>query len=125
MAKGWRCAVCIECGRCFTKTADDEWQRCEVCVGCGKCAERWGLLSSGDVDGQTHATDMAGMAARLDAGTSRSKPPATPAAPGQAHSDCDATTGATPGVSAACQELGLADMNTVLLDLGIKPPGQS
>lgn len=36
----------------------------------------------------------------------------------------DATTGATPGVSAACKELGMASLSDVIADMGIKPPGQ-
>ena len=37
----------------------------------------------------------------------------------------DATTGATPGVSAACEELGMASLSDVIADMGIKPPGQA
>lgn len=37
----------------------------------------------------------------------------------------DATTGATPGVSAACKELGVASLSDVIADMGIKPPGQA
>lgn len=37
----------------------------------------------------------------------------------------DATTGATPGVSAACKELGMASLSDVITDMGIKPPGQA
>ena len=37
----------------------------------------------------------------------------------------DATTGATPGVSAACKELGMASLSNVIADMGIKPPGQA
>lgn len=37
----------------------------------------------------------------------------------------DATTGATPGVSAACKELGMASLSDVIADMGIKPPGQA
>ena len=37
----------------------------------------------------------------------------------------DATTGATPGVSAACRELGMASLSDVIADMGIKPPGQA
>lgn len=36
----------------------------------------------------------------------------------------DAATGATPGVSAACKELGMASLSDVIADMGIKPPGQ-
>lgn len=36
----------------------------------------------------------------------------------------DASTGATPGVSAACKELGMASLSDVIADMGIKPPGQ-
>ena len=37
----------------------------------------------------------------------------------------DAATGATPGVSAACKELGMASRSDVIADMGIKPPGQA
>lgn len=37
----------------------------------------------------------------------------------------DATTGATPGVSTACKELGMASLSDVIADMGIKPPGQA
>ena len=37
----------------------------------------------------------------------------------------DAATGATPGVSAACKELGMASLSDVIADMGIKPPGQA
>ena len=37
----------------------------------------------------------------------------------------DATTGATPGVSAACKELGMASLSNVIANMGIKPPGQA
>ncbi len=39
--------------------------------------------------------------------------------------DVDATTGATPGMSAACRELGMATVEDVVGQLGIKPPGVS
>lgn len=37
----------------------------------------------------------------------------------------DAATGATPGVSAACKELGMASLSDVIANMGIKPPGQA
>ena len=37
----------------------------------------------------------------------------------------DATTGATPGVSAACKELGMSSLSDVIANMGIKPPGQA
>lgn len=37
----------------------------------------------------------------------------------------DATTGATPGVSTACKELGMASLSDVIANMGIKPPGQA
>ena len=39
--------------------------------------------------------------------------------------ECDAVTGATPGVATACKELGLDDMSYLVDQLGIKPPGQA
>lgn len=73
----------------------------------------------------SHATDMASMAKRLDTG--QAAPPPIPHAPGIVieadDGACDAVSGATPGVSAACKELGLADMGTVIAARHIKPPG--
>lgn len=37
----------------------------------------------------------------------------------------DATTGATPGVSTACKEFGMASLSDVIANMGIKPPGQA
>lgn len=37
---------------------------------------------------------------------------------------CDATTGATPGVAAACRAYGFTSPDTVDLLFGIKPPGE-
>lgn len=37
----------------------------------------------------------------------------------------DAITGATPGVSTACKELGMASLSDVIADMGINPPGQA
>ena len=37
----------------------------------------------------------------------------------------DTSTGATPGVSSACRELGMSDSFEFALRLGIKPPGCS
>ena len=39
--------------------------------------------------------------------------------------DTVVATGATPGVSAACKELGMASLSDVIADMGIKPPGQA
>lgn len=108
-------------------------ERCEVCVSCGKCAEEWNaLLSQGGADAASHATDMASKAKCLDDGTSA--PPIAAAPPGVPAEmardirapktvEADAVTGATPGVSTACKELGLDDMTSVLSARGIKPPG--
>lgn len=95
-----------------------------------------------DVDAVSAATNLAEKAAQLEAskGVSASFPPPPAPAPagmsapvdnmpdmdnvfeGQ-NVDCDAATGATPGVAAACQELGMSSLSDVVSELGIKPPG--
>lgn len=127
--QGTRCAVCVGCGACFADEApapSKRWsgKRCAVCVGCGDCAKAWGLVSDGtdDVDAVSGATDWASAFKAMDCGQA-CPAPACPAPPG--HATCDAATGATPGVASACRELGLDDMDRMIADLGIKPPGVS
>lgn len=47
-----------------------------------------------------------------------------PAGVPASESDIDTKTGATPGVSAACKELGMSDPGDVQKKFGIKPPGE-
>lgn len=94
--RGTRCSVCIFCGRCFV---DGEAEQ---------------------VDAVSHATNWADAFKEMDDGSAGAPPP-TPGAPGE----CDAVTGATPGVATACKELGLDDMANLAGKLGIKPPGQA
>ncbi|WP_165054496.1 MULTISPECIES: hypothetical protein [unclassified Adlercreutzia] len=42
-----------------------------------------------------------------------------------ADGEVDASTGATPGVSAACREFGMGDSAAFAASRGIKPPGQA
>ena len=37
--------------------------------------------------------------------------------------DPDAVTGATPGVASACREFGMASVDKVVSERGIRPPG--
>ena len=80
-------------------------------------------------DAVSGATDWASAFKAMDDGSAGSPPPVT-ASPGislgkdDPDGECDATTGATPGVSTACKEFGLDDIGTVLTARGIKPPGQ-
>lgn len=148
--RGTRCKVCTFCGACFADDASagkpsrasapavgaaEAWSghRCEVCRGCGKCLEAWGLIGA---DAESGATSWAEGFKKMDDGTAGA-PPAVLAAPGAAPSrsrspfatlkagtgDADTSTGATPGVSSACKELGLDDPAAVIANLGIKPPG--
>lgn len=94
--RGTRCSVCTFCGRCFV---DGEAEQ---------------------VDAVSHATNWADAFRVMDDGSAGAPPP-TPGAPGE----CDAVTGATPGVATACKELGLDDMSCLVDQLGIKPPGQA
>lgn len=131
--KGWRCTVCTFCGRCFVDEAPADqaasgWsgKRCAVCTGCGKCAREWGLIG-GDADGASGATNWADAFKVMDTGSAGAPPP-VPGAPGMssdaAACECDAATGATPGVASACKDLGLDDLESVSARLGIKPPGE-
>lgn len=128
--RGTRCSVCTFCGRCFADESDSTrtddqvsrgWSgtRCEVCVECGKCARAWGVVGE-DPDAVSAPTNWADAFKVMDDGSAGAPPP-TPGAPGE----CDAVTGATPGVATACRELGLDDMANLAGKLGIKPPGQA
>ena len=64
-----------------------------------------GIADGGETDAVTSATSLADAAAALD-----------PAG-------VDAATGATPGVASACRELGMASVDDVVRERGIKPPG--
>lgn len=141
--RGTRCSVCTFCGRCFadegeSAQSDDRmsrgWSgtRCEVCVECGECARAWGV-SNDDPDAVSAPTNWADAFKVMDDGSAGAPPP-TPGAPGerlcgewgeQDSGECDAVTGATPGVATACRELGLDDMANLAGKLGIKPPGQA
>ncbi len=127
LKEGYRCKVCTFCGRCFEDEESGQetppvWkgQRCEVCVECGACLRAWGVFSGDDVDAVSHATNWADAFKVMDDGSAGAPPP-IPGAPGE----CDAVTGATPGVATACRELGLDDMANLAGKLGIKPPGQA
>lgn len=141
--KGTRCAVCTGCGRCFTDEEPSQkgWsgKRCEVCVSCGECAKAWGIVPQDGADAVSGPTSWADAFKVMDTGFAGTPPPVT-GAPGQptegdpatssvpapangSAEKADAVTGATPGVSAACAELGLNDMEAVIRDRGIKPPG--
>ena len=131
--RGTRCGVCTGCGRCFEdgggsgSEAAAGWsgERCELCVGCGRCLEAWGLGPGSSADGESGATNWADAFKAMDTGQGSPSPP-VPGAPGGAPGSCespDAVTGATPGVAAACRELGLDDMESLNRSLGIKPPG--
>ncbi|MCI8468434.1 MAG: hypothetical protein HFJ75_02875, partial [Eggerthellaceae bacterium] len=52
--------------------------RCEVCVGCGRCLETWGLTGA---DAASGATNWADAFKALDDGSAGAPPPC-PAAPG-------------------------------------------
>ena len=45
--------------------------------------------------------------------------------PAPMRTEVDAATGATPGVAAACRDLGMSALDDVVSELGIKPPGQA
>lgn len=62
------------------------------------------------------------------------RPPSTPEEPAAARRllppcpppgtcDPDAVTGATPGVASACREFGMASVDKVVSERGIRPPG--
>lgn len=126
--------------------------RCDVCVSCGKCAEAWGLVGNTDTDAITGPTSWADAFKVMDTGSAGAPPPVigAPGVPSFKSKDgerplsqptktkpsnfaclrrgadgekVDTTTGATPGVSSACKEHGFDDMEKLISDLGIKPPG--
>ncbi len=94
------------------------------------------------VDAVTQATDAvtgATMSVALDAraagadavsgatvdavtGATTRKPKQSPA---PTRDEVDAATGATPGVAAACRDLGMSALSDVVSEFGIKPPGQA
>ena len=82
------------------------------------------------LDATTGPTDWAGRSIELERKMGMEghapAPPSESRRPGEIETTCeiDATTGATPGVSAACKELGMASLSDVIADMGIKPPGQ-
>lgn len=83
------------------------------------------------LDATTGPTDWAGRSIELERKMGMEghapAPPSESRRPGQIEAgyEIDATTGATPGVSAACKELGMASLSDVIADMGIKPPGQA
>lgn len=91
------------------------------------------------LDATTGPTDWAGRSIELERKMGMEghapAPPSESRRPRQIETKCgidattgatvDATTGATPGVSAACEELGMASLSDVIADMGIKPPGQA
>lgn len=103
-------------------------------AGCGIDA-----TTSATVDATTGATIDATTGATVDATTSATRsidrdnarehdaeaPDDTFKDKRRGEDTVDATTGATPGVSAACKELGMASLSDVIADMGIKPPGQA
>ncbi|WP_165170384.1 hypothetical protein [Adlercreutzia sp. ZJ242] len=138
--RGTRCAPCRGCGRCF------------IAADAASADVEAGARTAGspeDVDASTGATSFADAARKLDDGSSPA-PPAVAAAPGTAaipgaaaapgtprrprspfatlkaaDGEVDATTGATPGVSAACKEFGMDDSAAFAASRGVKPPGQA
>lgn len=91
------------------------------------------------LDATTGPTDWAGRSIELERRMGMEgyapTPPSESRRPGQIEAmgaldattgaTVDATTSATPGVSAACKELGMASLSDVIADMGIKPPGQA
>lgn len=78
-------------------------------------------------------TSWADSFKRLDVG-GQPDPPAIKASPGQVVDfaavgmdeldvDVDGATGATPGVAAACKDLGISKLDDALQKFDIKPPG--
>ncbi len=55
-------------------------------------------------------------------GATTRKPEQSPA---PTRDEVDAATGATPGVAAACRDLGMSALSDVVSEYGIKPPGQA
>ncbi|RDB58491.1 hypothetical protein C1878_16310 [Gordonibacter sp. 28C] len=86
-----------------------------------------GIGAGGDVDAVTAATSLADAAAALDPAREKAPLPACapPGVSAASAGDVDAATGATPGVASACRELGMASVDDVVRERGIKPPGMA
>ena len=83
-----------------------------------------GIAGGGETDAVTSATSLADAAAALDpAGEKAPLPACAPPGVSAASAGVDAATGATPGVASACRELGMASVDDVVRERGIKPPG--
>ena len=74
-------------------------------------------------DAVTGATSLADAAAAHDPGGAGGGPSAPPPCPPPGTCDPDAVTGATPGVASACREFGMASVDKVVSERGIRPPG--
>ena len=100
-----------------------------------------------DVDTVSHATDWAHAFSSIDTGSHDRPAPPLIAPPGEGqkpvqnnladqcdkcHGDTcsedelevDCVTGATPGVASACRDLGMSQVEDVVRQRGIKPPGE-
>lgn len=84
-----------------------------------------GIAGGGETDAVTSATSLADAAAALDPAGEKAPLPACapPGVSAASAEDVDAATGATPGVASACRELGMASVDDVVRERGIKPPG--
>ena len=83
----------------------------------------WGATSWGFPDDRPDGAD-ATTGATVDATTGATRR-SHKHSPTPTRDEVDAATGATPGVAAACRDLGMSALGDVVNELGIKPPGQA
>lgn len=111
-----------------------------------ECVSNLGLEED-DVDTVSHATDWAHAFSSIDKGSHERSAPPLIAPPGEAREpaqgcsenrgdvshgnthlegelEVDCVTGATPGVASACRDLGMSQVDDVVRQRGIKPPGE-
>ena len=131
---GTRCAVCVSCGKCAKAWGLVGGENADALTGptvWGGAARAMDTGSAGappPVNGAPGMPSSGGKleeSAGMDGGDSAKAKPFNFAClrRGADGEEVDASTGATPGVSSACKEHGFDDMNKLIADLGIKPPG--
>lgn len=145
-AGGWtgtRCDVCVSCGKCAEAWGLIKPEGADVDSGPTSWADAFKVMDTGSagapppVTGAPGVAGDAGAAAEdAEAAAGAKEVPAEERAAAAAKpssfaclkrgadgEEPDTSTGATPGVSSACKDHGFDDMDKLIADLGIKPPG--
>ena len=131
---GSRCAVCVSCGKCAKAWGLVGGENVDALTGptvWGGAARAMDTGSAGAPPPMNSAPGVSPVGNEPKEGAAEGAGALSKAKPsnfaclrrGADGEEVDATTGATPGVSSACKEHGFDDMNKLIADLGIKPPG--